>query len=142
MIPNRCAKTRVQLSDDTVLPVYSCFVDRPDALSEDQWVRMDDVLVDTYSREVLGWHDVGWIMQDDTILAAKVEGDIDPRVDAFVKETRALIAQEPLKGETKEVTTAPQLSGSIPQESKEHTSTTPQSLEDAMETLSVTDSTP
>ena len=140
MIPNRCAKTRVQLSDKTVLPVYSCFVDRPDALSEEQWVRMDDVLVDTFSRTVLGWHEVGWIMQEDTILAAKVEGEIDPRVKDFVKETRAMLSEEPLKGESKQVKNAPPLSENIPRESKEHTST--KLLSSAMEKLNVKETTP
>lgn len=140
MIPNRCAKTRVQLSDKTVLPVYSCFVDRPDALSEEQWVCMDDVLVDTFSRTVLGWHDVSWVMQEDTILAAKVDGDVDPRVEDFVKETRAMLSEEPLKGESKQVKSAPPLSDNIPPAPKEHTST--KSLASAMEKLEVEDSTP
>ena len=141
MIPNRCAKTRVQLSDKTVLPVYSCFVDRPDALSEEQWVRMDDVLVDTFSRTVLGWHDVSWVMhKDDTILAAKVDGDVDPRVEDFVKETRAMLMEEPLKGESKQVKSAPPLSGNTPRAQAKRTST--KSLASAMEKLEVEDSTP
>ena len=136
MIPNRCAKTRVQLPDDKVLHVYSCFVDRPDAIPEDKWVLMEDVLVDEYSKEVLSWHEVGWFMHEDTIVAAKVEGEVDPRVEDFVKETRAKLGDKCF-GESKEVTSAPPLSDNTPQAPAARTSTKSPALEESMEKLSV-----
>ena len=94
MIPNRCAKTRVQLGD-TVVQVFSCFVDHPRELPEEEWTLRDDVLVDVHSSKLFGWHDVGWITHHDTIVAAKISSDIDERSIRFIQTVKEKLAENP-----------------------------------------------
>ena len=139
MIPNRCAKTRVN-TGDTVVQVYSCFVNHPKELPPEEWKLLGDVLVDKYSAKLLRWHDTAWVTHHDTIVAAKIDADVDERSANYIKVVRSRLAENPYEEPTVEAAPAestpdePESSDNTHSESKGHTSTT---LHASFEKLSV-----
>jgi len=104
MIPNRCAKTRVRLDEDTVVQAYSCFVNHPRELPPDEWKLLGDVLVDIHSAKLLGWHDTKWFTNhDDTILAAKIDADVDERSANFIRSVQQRLAENPYTPPTDDI---------------------------------------
>ena len=139
MIPNRCAKTRVRLDEDTVVQAYSCFVDHPRELPPDEWKLLGDVLVDVHSAKLLGWHDTKWFTNhDDTILAAQIDADVDERSANFIRTVQQRLAENPytppedVNEEDETTPDAPSSSDNTHSESKGHTSTTLQASFDKL----------
>jgi hypothetical protein len=124
MLPNLCAKTRVQFSDDVVLPVFSCVVRHPRHLPEDDWKLVDRILVDIHSIKVLNYHDEwGFIKHHGTVVGAKLGSDLDENAKAYLDDIRDDIRddlEDTSGGESKRG--APPASGSTLPESAERTS--------------------
>lgn len=123
MLPNLCAKTRVQFSDDVVLPVFSCVVRHPRQLPEDDWKLVDRILVDIHSIKVLNYHDWGFIKHHGTVVGAKLGSDLDENAKAYLDDIRDDIRddlEDTSGGESKR--RAPPASGSTLPESTERTS--------------------
>ena len=140
MIPNRCAKTRVRLDEDTVVQACSCFVNHPRELPPDDWKLLGDVLVDVHSAKLLRWHDTKWLTHHDTILAAQIDTDVDERSANYIRSVQEQLAENPytppedeVNEEAETTPDAPSSSDNTHSESKGHTSTT---LQASFENLS------
>lgn len=124
MIPNRCAKTRVKM-DETIVQVYSCFVNHPRELPVEEWKLLGDVLVDKFSAKLLGWYDTGWLTHHDTIIAASIKGDVDERSAKYIRNVQQKLAENPYLNESDPPPPdAGESSDNTRSESKGHISTT------------------
>ena len=136
MLPNLCAKVRVQLVDDHILPVYSCVVNHPRLLPQDEWKLVEKTLIDIHSIKILKYHDWGFVKHHDTVVGAKLGSDLHDDAKAYLDQIVEDL-QEETSGESKNGCASPTFDSTPPKSTSNTSTKSLASLEGEMKKMSI-----